>query len=108
MVTRPPDRVAIRVANWAGGTPAETTRALVTNGPDGLLVVAHDGSVAFANQSARRLGGRDDVPLVGRRIDDVVPPSVIGAWWAMPAVAARGSDAPRRSFIRFLDPVGVV
>ncbi len=69
----------------------------------GVIVAGTDGTIRNASHSASRILGIDARPLVGERIDDVVPPQLVAATYA-----ALRSDEPtqREEELRYRRPDG--
>ena len=53
---------------------AKLAGALIDSSPDGLLLVARDGTIELANPVAQTMFGRTEAELLGSSIDELVPP----------------------------------
>lgn len=76
---------------------------LVAGAPDGVLVVAHDGRIAYANAEAERLFGYGQGALVGLPVEELLPPEYRavheahrGHYSAAPATRPMGSGLDLR------------
>lgn len=78
-VTTNPGQTGQRQAAETPGGGAAWFRDLVAGAPDGVLVVAGDGQVVYANAEAERLFGYAPGELVGIGVDTLVPPDARSA-----------------------------
>jgi diguanylate cyclase (GGDEF)-like protein/PAS domain S-box-containing protein len=83
--------VALRGSSEGGSSP---TVALLENLPDAILVVAHDGTVGYANASAERLFGYSASQLVGRHLPDLLSDPHRAEYREMLRMLSRGERVP--------------
>lgn len=65
--------VGLGIADSSTPTAAALAETLLDSSPDGLLLVAADGSIRLANRSAATIFGHAVDDLVGMSVDDLVP-----------------------------------
>jgi PAS domain S-box-containing protein len=71
-------------------------RVLVENATDGIVVLAHDGKILFANRGAAEMSGyrQDDLPNLS--LSRVLAPDELGKALAIRAMRHAGKPAPNR------------
>lgn len=84
--------------------PNNVLLELVAAAPDALLVVAHDGTITFANERTAQLFGWESDELVGRPVEELVPCEIAGrhrhlrmSYASKPSPRQMGDGRPLRS-----------